>query len=329
MRLVPVPLPRPLQPRYWGVHLLALVLVASRSGSASGSSTPGRPARTAEAVDLTRVDPMPLDDALGPDDPFPGDMVGPAGHRRRHLAGPRHRLVSGREHDGQDGYWVVTPARRSGPPTGRPCWSSAAGPGPSRTRRRRRRGTAELVAWLQPTEGSGRRRRRPRRRRPARAPGRGRCSRRSTGTCTAATAWSRTTSPRVPGRAGRAVNDGTDGLTPATWTSCRRPGGSPRCATCSTRSSGGSSAASPGSSGGAGCGDEVLLERDRLPGSLSDVKSALTRYRVLATSSACSWSCSAWSACRCTTSRARRAATPSSWASESRSTSASPTAGST
>ena len=71
-----MPLPRPLAPRYWGVHLLALVLVAIAVGLGFWQLDAWQTRRTAEAADLTRVDPIPLDAALGPDDPFPGDMVG-------------------------------------------------------------------------------------------------------------------------------------------------------------------------------------------------------------------------------------------------------------
>ena len=65
--------------------------------------------RAAAAVDLTTKEPVPLAATMGPDDPFPGNHLGqpvvvggtwvPAGTV----------YVSGREHEGVDGYWAVTP----------------------------------------------------------------------------------------------------------------------------------------------------------------------------------------------------------------------------
>ena len=150
-----MPLPRPLHPRYWGFHLLALVLVAIAVGLGLWQLDAWQTRRTAEAVDLTRVDPIPLDDALGPDDPFPSDMVGQPVIVEGTWLDRGTVYVSGREQDGQDGYWVVTPLA-VGPADGPALlvvrgWSKTvedAPPPPT--------GNAEFVAWLQPTEGSGR-----------------------------------------------------------------------------------------------------------------------------------------------------------------------------
>ena len=63
-------------------------------------------------------------------------------------------FVSGREHDGVDGYWVVTPLAVGD--AGDPAlpvvrgWAAAPDEAPAPPA-----GTAELVAWLQPTEGTG------------------------------------------------------------------------------------------------------------------------------------------------------------------------------
>jgi cytochrome oxidase assembly protein ShyY1 len=62
--------------------------------------------------------------------------------------------VSGREHEGTDGYWVVTPLT-SGEPDAPALplvrgWVSEIDSAPAPPA-----GVAEVVAWLQPTEGSG------------------------------------------------------------------------------------------------------------------------------------------------------------------------------
>ena len=150
-----MPLPRPLHPRYWGFHLLALVLVTIAVGLGVWQLDAWQTRRSAEAVDLTRVDPIPLDEALGPDDPFPSDMVGQPVIVDGTWLDRGTVYVSGREHDGQDGYWAVTPLV-VGPADGPALmvvrgWSKTVGEAPPPPT-----GNAEFVAWLQPTEASGR-----------------------------------------------------------------------------------------------------------------------------------------------------------------------------
>ena len=50
--------------------------------------------RAAEARDLTRAEPVPLAEVMGPDDPFPGDRVGQPVDLERHLAGRPARSSS-------------------------------------------------------------------------------------------------------------------------------------------------------------------------------------------------------------------------------------------
>ncbi len=142
-----------LSPRFWGVHLLALacVVVAGLLGAWQYDAWQER--RAAEAADLTQQDPIPLADAMGPDDPFPGDRVGQPVNIEGTWVSEGTVFVSGREHDGRTGYWVVTPlavAAPDGPaiPVVR-GWvlSPDSAPAPPT-------GAAELVGWLQPPEGS-------------------------------------------------------------------------------------------------------------------------------------------------------------------------------
>lgn len=143
-----------LTPRMLGAHLLALVLVAVAVGLGVWQYGAWQASRDAEAVDLTELAPVPLDDVMGPDDPFPAQDVG----RPVEVAGtwlPDGTVyVSGREVDGVAGYWVVTPLAIGAPDgpalpvvRGWVADPAAAPPPPA--------GPGELVGWLQPTEGTG------------------------------------------------------------------------------------------------------------------------------------------------------------------------------
>jgi surfeit locus 1 family protein len=148
--------PTILAPRLWGGHLLALVLVAATVLLGLWQLDAWQTRRADEARDLTRSDPVAVTDVLGPDDPFPGRSVG----QPVELDGtwvPRGTVfVSGREHDGTAGYWMVTPLAIGG--AAAPAvpvvlgWVAdpAAAPEPPT-------GSATLVGWLQPPEGTGER----------------------------------------------------------------------------------------------------------------------------------------------------------------------------
>ncbi len=119
--------------------------------------------REDRAAELAGATPVPLADVLGPDDPFPADGVGrPVTMTGRWLPDATV-LVSGREDDGRDGYWVVVPLLTCGDSdagSGSSCAQAAAIPvvtgwsgtaddlPPSPT------GAAEVVGWLQPGEGA-------------------------------------------------------------------------------------------------------------------------------------------------------------------------------
>lgn len=141
-----------LAPRYWAGHLLALGLVATAALLGSWQLDAWEQRRAAEALDLTSATPVPLSDVMGPDDPFPADSVG----RPTELAGtwvPAGTVfVSGREHRGEDGYWMVTPLAIGTVPEAPALpvvlgWVSEpdAAPAPPE-------GAAALVGLLQPSE---------------------------------------------------------------------------------------------------------------------------------------------------------------------------------
>lgn len=147
-------MPTLLAPRYWGAHLLALVLTAAAIGLGLWQLDAWRAHRAAEAVDLTHAEPVPLADVIGPDDPFPGNRVGQPVVLEGTWVPGGTVYVSGREQDGHEGYWVVTPLGITG--EGDPAIPVVRGwvadlddvPAPPT-------GQAELVGWLQPTEGTG------------------------------------------------------------------------------------------------------------------------------------------------------------------------------
>jgi surfeit locus 1 family protein len=106
--------------------------------------------RTAEARDLTMLDPVPMTEVIGSDDPFPAPDAG----RPVTVAGewlPEGSFwVSGREHGGRDGYWAVAPLAVGG--AGEPAvlvvlgWSADTDlPPPT--------GEGRVTGWLQPPEG--------------------------------------------------------------------------------------------------------------------------------------------------------------------------------
>lgn len=128
--------------------LLAVVLVGIAGWLGTWQLDAWQARRAAEARDLTRLDPVPLGSVMGPDDPFPGNDVG----RPVEVAGTwlpdGTFFVSGREDDGEDGFWVVTPVRvddsavlvvRGWSPT--PQAPPAAG-------------QTEVTGWLQPPDGA-------------------------------------------------------------------------------------------------------------------------------------------------------------------------------
>ncbi|MCW2791196.1 MAG: SURF1-like protein [Nocardioides sp.] len=147
-------MPTLLAPRYWAIHLLALVLTATAVGLGVWQYDAWHTRRAHEAVDLTRLDPVDLDDVIGPDDPFPGTKIGqPVVVEGTWVPGGTV-YVSGREHDGVAGYWVVTPlAIGSASDPAIPVvrgWVDDPADAPAAPT-----GRGALVGWLQPPQGTG------------------------------------------------------------------------------------------------------------------------------------------------------------------------------
>jgi cytochrome oxidase assembly protein ShyY1 len=132
--------------------VVACVLAAGWLGAWQLGSWQDR--RAAEALDLTREDPVALGDVLGPDDPFPADRVGQPVTVAGTWLPDATVLVSGRAHEGEDGYWVVTPLEVDGDGAAALAvvrgWTADADDVPGAPT-----GEAELTGWLQPPEGTG------------------------------------------------------------------------------------------------------------------------------------------------------------------------------
>ncbi len=147
-------MPAVLAPRLWLGHVLALVLVGLAALLGVWQLEAWQTRRADEARDLTRADPVALSSVMGPDDPFPGRSVGQPVTLEGDWVGSGTVFVSGRERDGQDGYWVVTPLAIGG--ADQPAMPVVVGwvddptsaPAPPE-------GSADLVGWLQAPEGSG------------------------------------------------------------------------------------------------------------------------------------------------------------------------------
>ena len=142
-----------LTPRLLAAHVVALACVASAGLLGYWQYDAWGERRAAERADLTERDPVPLAEVMGSDDPFPGERVGQPVTVRGTWLPDATVYVSGRERGGTDGFWVVTPltsgdADAPALPVVR-GWVADVDAAPEPPI-----GAAELVAWLQPTEGS-------------------------------------------------------------------------------------------------------------------------------------------------------------------------------
>lgn len=140
--------------RMIGAHVLGVILLVVAVYAGTWQWGVYQAQRDAAAIDLTQKAPIPVDDLFGPDDPYPGDGVGrPVTIEGQWL--PESTLyVSGREHEGEMGNWVVTSVAVGDAITNPAIpvvrgWIAdlnEAPPAPT--------GPVELTAWMQPTEGT-------------------------------------------------------------------------------------------------------------------------------------------------------------------------------
>lgn len=137
-----------------GAHLLALICAGAAVGLGVWQLDAWQAQRAAEAVDLTQDAPVVLGDLMGPDDPFPGERVGQPVTVSGTWLPEGTVYVSGREHEGREGYWVVTPlttgtATDPAVPIVR-GWVDNPADAPAAPS-----GTADVQGFLQASEGTG------------------------------------------------------------------------------------------------------------------------------------------------------------------------------
>jgi cytochrome oxidase assembly protein ShyY1 len=132
-----------------GAVVLALVLVGIAGRLGLWQYDAWQAHRDAEARDLSGVAPVPLDDLMGSDDPFPAPDLGrPVEVSGDWLDGGF--WVADRELDGRAGYWAVTPLQ-TGDAAVLVVRGWAAEPDPDLLAAT---GDAEVTGWLQAPEGS-------------------------------------------------------------------------------------------------------------------------------------------------------------------------------
>ena len=98
-----------LRPRHWGGHLLLVVALVATTWLGFWQLSAWQHGREAEARDLSEAAPLALTDAMGPDDPFPGQYVGQPVELRGTWVPASTLYVADRLRDGERGYWVMTP----------------------------------------------------------------------------------------------------------------------------------------------------------------------------------------------------------------------------
>ncbi len=142
-----------LAPRSWGYHLVVVVALVAAGWLGLWQYHGWQDRRAAEARDLTQAAPIPLAEAIGPDDPFPGQYVGQPVEVVGQWEPGSTVYVSGREHDGQDGSWVVTHVRVGDSllPVVR-GWTARSPQDLAAQRGGDPSGPVDLVGWLQPSE---------------------------------------------------------------------------------------------------------------------------------------------------------------------------------
>lgn len=132
-----------------GAAVLALVLVGIAGWLGKWQYDAWQAHREAEARDLTGVTPVPLQDVMGSDDPFPAPDLGrPVEAAGEWLAGAF--WVQDRTYDGTDGYWAVAPLR-VGDAAVLVVRGWAAEPDEDLLEAS---GAADVVGWIQAPEGS-------------------------------------------------------------------------------------------------------------------------------------------------------------------------------
>ncbi len=102
-----MPVPVLLAPRSWPAHLLVVAAVLAAGWLGLWQYHGWQDRRDDAAQDLTNAAAIPLADAIGPNDPFPGQYVGQPVEVQGTRVLDDEVFVGGRDHDGRAGLWVV------------------------------------------------------------------------------------------------------------------------------------------------------------------------------------------------------------------------------
>lgn len=147
-------------PRLLPLHLLGLAAVIAAVWLGVWQFGAWQAERAAAARDVTNAEPVAVEQAISPDEPFPSDAVGRPVELSGRWLPDASFFVTGRENAGQDGVWAVTPvAVCEAPDT---CdrspallvvrgWTTSPAEAPEPPS-----GEVSLTGWLQPPEGTGR-----------------------------------------------------------------------------------------------------------------------------------------------------------------------------
>ncbi|MDT9593031.1 SURF1 family protein [Nocardioides zeae] len=143
-----------LRPRVLPIHLLGVVAVAVAVGLGNWQLDAWQAHRDLAAAEVVERDPVPLSDLLEPGGSFPAADAGAPVEVAGTWVPDQTFFVDDRVVDGVDGFWVVTPiAPDGGDGTLLPLvrgWTPSLDAVPADPT-----GRAEVVAWLQPGEGTG------------------------------------------------------------------------------------------------------------------------------------------------------------------------------
>jgi cytochrome oxidase assembly protein ShyY1 len=140
-----------LAPRSWPAHLLVVAAVLAAGWLGLWQYHGWQDRREDAARDLTQVAPIPLADAIGPNDPFPGQYVGQPVEVRGTWVPGASVSVTGREQAGRTGSWLVDFVDVDGSLV--PVVRGWFGADPATVAAPQ--GAADVTGWLQPSESGG------------------------------------------------------------------------------------------------------------------------------------------------------------------------------
>ena len=147
------------RPRMLLLHAAGILAVATAGGLGLWQVDAWQEHREDRSAEMAQLDPVPLGDVLGPDDPFPRSGVGRPVAATGEWVTDATVLVDRRLHEDRLGAWMVTPlavcessADCADPPAVPVVvgWVPSVDEAPEPPT-----GTVEMTGWLQPAESEG------------------------------------------------------------------------------------------------------------------------------------------------------------------------------